>query len=46
MGNDDDGYHYNFAGIHDTEIFSIVIGVISVLFPLSVVVILLYRYTS
>jgi hypothetical protein len=41
MTNDD--YNYDFKGIQQTEIFAIVIGIISALFPLSVVIILLYR---
>ena len=42
MTNDD--YNYDFKAIQQTEIFAIVIGIISALFPLSVVIILLYRY--
>lgn len=40
----DNQYHYSNEGIDHSEIFSIVIGVISSLFPLSVVFIMLYRY--
>ena len=38
-----DDYQYDFKAIDQTEIFAIVVGTISAIFPLSVVVILLYR---
>ena len=44
MPNDD--YQYDYNGIKATEIFAITIGVISALFPLSVVFILCYRYNK
>ena len=40
----DDDYVYNVEALQKTEYFTIVIGVISIFFPLSVVFILLYRY--
>ena len=39
-----DDYQHDFEAIHQTEIFAIVVGTISAIFPLSVVIILLYRY--
>jgi len=44
MSNTDDYYHYNYTALHKSEIFAIVIGVISTILPLSVVFILLYKY--
>ena len=45
MYNVDDGYQYlNDNTIRSSEIFTIVIGSISIVFPLSVVVILLYKW--
>ena len=41
---DDHVYHYDAKGIDRSETFSIVIGVITSLFPLSVVFIMLYKY--
>ena len=40
----DDDYVYDVEALQKTEYFTIVIGVISIFFPLSVVFILLYRY--
>ena len=40
----DDEYDYNAVGIKHAEIFTITIGIITTLFPLSVIVILIIRY--
>ena len=38
-----DDYEYDYDAIHKTEIFAIVIGIVTSILPLSVVFILLYR---
>ena len=39
-----DDYQYDYKALHQSEIFAITVGIISAIFPLSVVFILLYRY--
>jgi len=46
MTADDDQYNYQYTAINDARIFTIVVALISVLFPLSVVIILIQRYNT
>ena len=49
MSDDDyqpDDYSYDYQGIEQTRIFTIVIATMSVLFPLSVVIILIQKYDT
>lgn len=39
-----DDYNYDYNALHGSDIFSIVFGSICILFPLSVIIILLLRY--
>ena len=44
--SDDDDYVFDYTAINNVRIFTIVIASISILFPLSVVVILIQRYNT
>ena len=46
MNSYDDGYIYNYEAIEKCRIFTIIIGSISIIFPLSVVIILIQRYNN
>jgi len=46
MNNLDDGYQYDHNEIRQSEIFTIALGSISIVFPASVVFILLCRYNT
>jgi len=46
MNGDDDGYNYDYEAIQKCRIFTIIIGSISIVFPLSVVVILIQRFDN
>jgi uncharacterized membrane protein len=44
--NDDDLYHYDTSQLQESKVFTITIGYITLLFPLSVVFILLYSFKT
>lgn len=46
MNGDDDGYTYDYEAIEKCRIFTIILGSISIVFPLSVVVILIQRFDN